>query len=90
MSLNPYDLNQLKAMNIPAESLADWGNMVMEKDLESAKAKMIGFYRKWGDRIFWAYKDQQMQSRYGKKLTDSEKAIHIRRMLASELFPRKS
>lgn len=51
MSLTSYDLQTLRQLDVPPESLSDWGALVMERDLETAQVKMIAFYRNWGDRF---------------------------------------
>ena len=80
-----YDMNALKAQGIAASALADWGAWTTCTDPRIAYERMIDFYNNYGFDVFWAFKDQQMTSKYGRVLSDEEKHQYIINMLGG--FP---
>lgn len=84
MSLNFYDLTKIRKLNIPASSLEDWMKIVTATDVKDTYWLMRSFIDAYGVAAFWAYKDQNMMNRYGKKLSDAEKIIYIDNMIADQ------
>ena len=84
MSLIAYDLTKIRSLGIPASSLEDWMAVVTAIDTVDAYWGMRRFIDTYGIEAFWAYKDQNMVARYGKKLTDAEKTIYIENMMRHE------
>lgn len=80
-----YDVNLLKERGAPAESLTDWMKCTTSSNLRDMYWLFRTFIDAYGIDVFWAYKDQQMQQKYGKTLTSSEKEVYINNMIADEV-----
>lgn len=85
MSLVSYDLNKIRSLGVPASSLDDWMEVVTKNDVKEAYWAMRSFIDTYGVEAFWAYKDQNMMARYGRQLSNAEKAIYIENMISDEV-----
>lgn len=84
MSQIVYDLTRIRSLGIPASSLKDWMAIVTASSIVDGYWAMRSFIDTYGVEAFWAYKDQNMMSRYGNKLSNAEKTIYIENMMRDE------
>lgn len=75
-----YDLEVLKAQNVPASALVAWRDCATCYDPKLAYKRTIDFYNTYGFNIFWAFKDQELNAIYGVTFSVEQKHQYVTRM----------
>ena len=83
-----YDINRLKSQGVPSAAFSDWMGIYLKTDeptdIKDFYWKIRSFIDAYGIDVFWAFKDRQMQQKYGYTYDDAAKSTYIRNIIADE------